>query len=76
MLQETCGTGSKEHLYPRRSGSHPISFPKRIQPQDHQARTEKKEGEMLYSVHTGLTSTVNSDTSSLEARSCLPTNSK
>ena len=51
-------------------------FPEENTPQDHQARTEKREGEMLYSVHTDLTSTINLDTSSLEDRSCLPTNSK
>ena len=37
-------------------------------PQDHQLRTEKIEGEMLYSVLTGLTSTEYSDCSSIETK--------
>ena len=51
-------------------------LPEEKTPQDHQLRTEKREGEMFYSVHTGLTSTEYSDSSSLETRSCLQTNSK
>ena len=52
ILQEARGTGVKEHLYQRRARSHP----EEKTPQDHQLRTEKREGEMSHSVHTGLTS--------------------
>ena len=76
ILQETRGTGVLKHLYQRRFRSHPISFPKKTHPQDSQTRTEKREWEMSYPVHTDLTFTVDSDNSSLEARSCLQTNSK
>ena len=76
ILQEARGTGVKEHLYQRRFRSQQISFPKKIHPQDRQPKFEKTEGEMLYSVHTGLTSTEYSKNNSLETRSCLQTNSK
>ena len=61
------GTDEKEHLCPKRYKNQPTSSPKKIHPQDRRTRTEKREGEMLYSVYTGMTSTTYSGTC-LESR--------